>query len=511
MNEFWQTLISRRSDLMSAIWQHIQISLVSLLIAMAIGIPLALLVVHHHRAANVLTQITGVFQTIPSLALLGLLIPIVGIGTVPAVIALVVYALLPIFTGTLTGITGIDPSLEEAADAFGMTRTEKLIRVEFPLAMPTLIAGIRQALVMIIGTATLAALIGAGGLGDFILLGIDRNNNSMTLIGAIASALLAIVFSGIIFILQKSKLRYAVATLALIILVPSGVGLYHAVQPAPQTITIAGKMGSEPDILINMYKDMIHQVDPRDKVILKPNFGQTAFLFNALKSQQIDIYPEFTGTVLESLVKPTKNQKEIGTPPAQLYQYAKNDLSQQFHMTYLKPMAYNNTYAVVIKKSYADAHNIKTIADLQKVEGNLLGGFDLEFLDRTDGYKGLQSKYGLNFKTQSMDPDLRYEAINSGKINLTDGYSTDSQIRQYRLVALQDNRQLFPTYQGAPLMNTTFANKNPKIIAALNKLAGHISERDMQEMNYEVNVKQQSAASVAKHYLTTHHLLGGAR
>lgn len=220
---------------MSAIWQHIQISLVFLLIAMAIGIPLALLVVRHHRAANVLTQITGVFQTIPSLALLGLLIPIVGIGTVPAVIALVVYALLPIFTGTLTGITGIDPSLEEAADAFGMTRTEKLIRVEFPLAMPTLIAGIRQALVMIIGTATLAALIGAGGLGDFILLGIDRNNNSMTLIGAIASALLAIVFSGIIFILQKSKLRYAVATLALIILVPSGVGLYHAVQPAQQS------------------------------------------------------------------------------------------------------------------------------------------------------------------------------------------------------------------------------------------------------------------------------------
>ena len=141
----------------------------------------------------------------------------------------------------------------------------------------------------------------------------------------------------------------------------------------------------------------------------------------------------------------------------------------------------------------------------------MLGGFDLDFLDRTVGYKGLQSKYGLNFKPQSMAPDLRYEAIDSGKINLTDGYSTDSQIRQYRLVALQDNRQLFPTYQGAPLMNTTFANKNPKIIAALNKLAGHISERDMQEMNYEVNVKQQSAANVAKHYLTTHHLLGGAR
>ena len=254
MNNFIQTLVAKQSDLWLAIWQHVEISLISLLIAILISTPLALAVIHHKKLASILTQITGVLQTIPSLALLGLLIPLVGIGTVPAVIALVVYAILPIFTGTLTGITGIDTSLEEAADAFGMTRTEKLLRVEFPLAMPTIIAGIRQALVMIIGTATLAALIGAGGLGDFILLGIDRNNNAMTLIGAIASALLAIVFSAAIYLLQKSKLRYALATLALIVLFPIGAGVYRIVEPAPQTITIAGKMGSEPDILINMYK-----------------------------------------------------------------------------------------------------------------------------------------------------------------------------------------------------------------------------------------------------------------
>ncbi|HAY52541.1 MAG TPA: glycine/betaine ABC transporter permease, partial [Lactobacillus sp.] len=169
MNTLIQTLVSKRQELLLAVGQHVQLSLIALIIAMMIAIPLAVIVARHQRTAAILTQIAGVLQTIPSLALLGLLIPFVGIGMAPAIIALVIYAILPIFSGTLTGLTGIDSVLEEAADAFGMTAREKLLRFELPLAMPTMLAGIRQALVMIIGTATLAALIGAGGLGSFIL------------------------------------------------------------------------------------------------------------------------------------------------------------------------------------------------------------------------------------------------------------------------------------------------------------------------------------------------------
>ncbi|MFK5279826.1 glycine betaine ABC transporter substrate-binding protein, partial [Lacticaseibacillus paracasei] len=201
------------------------------------------------------------------------------------------------------------------------------------------VTGIRQAIVMIIGTGTLAALIGAGGLGDFILLGIDRNNNAMTLIGAIASALLAIIFSGGIYWLQKHRLRYVLATLGVIICLPVVGMIYQNVHPVSRTVTIAGKMGSEPDILINMYKDLIEQAAPQTKVVLKPNFGQTSFLFNALKTQKVDIYPEFTGTVLESLVKPSKQQRQLGVPGARLYKYAAQDLKHQFQMTYLVPMA----------------------------------------------------------------------------------------------------------------------------------------------------------------------------
>ena len=196
MNNFIQTLSERKGELLEAAFQHLSISLISLLIAALIAIPLAIWAANHKKMAEVLLQITGVLQTIPSLALLGLLIPFVGIGTVPALIALVIYALLPIFQNTYIGLAEIDPSIEEAAVAFGMSRMRRLLKEELPIALPVIITGIRTALVLIIGTATLAALIGAGGLGTFILLGIDRNTPVLTLIGAISSALLAIIFSG---------------------------------------------------------------------------------------------------------------------------------------------------------------------------------------------------------------------------------------------------------------------------------------------------------------------------
>lgn len=507
MADIGQTLIERRADLIQALLQHIQISLLSLVIAMLIAIPLAIAVTNHHKLAEFFLQITGVLQTIPSLALLGLLIPIVGIGNVPATIALVIYAILPIFQNTYLGISNIDPSLKEAAEAFGMSRWQKLFRVELPLAMPEIIAGVRNALVLIIGTATLAALIGAGGLGTFILLGINRNNTALTLIGAVSAALLAIVFSWLIGVLQRVKLRYSLTVLALIVVGSLGYTGYQTYLDAQPTITIAGKLGSEPDILINMYRDLIKQDSPRTKVVLKTNFGQTSFLFNALKSNQIDIYPEFTGTVLGGLVKLPKNQT-VPTSANTTYQLSKK-LLQQEQLTYLQPMAYNNTYAIIVTEKFAQRYDLKNISDLARVEPQINAGFDLEFMDRQDGYKGLQQKYGLTFKTKSMDSSLRYEAIQRGSVNLVDGYSTDSEIRRYHLVALKDDRHLFPYYQGAPLMRADTARKYPQVVKSLNKLHGQITDADMRQMNYDVNVKKKSAATVARQYLVKHHLLRG--
>lgn len=503
MADFFQTLVTQRAALLTALGQHLLLSVISLAIAIVIALPLAIWVIPRPKTANVFLQLASVLQTIPSLALLGMLIPLVGIGSVPAVISLVVYALLPIFQNTYTGLTEIDSSLEEAATAFGMTRWEKLRKVELPLAFPMILSGIRTALVMIIGTATLAALIGAGGLGTFILLGINRNNNTMTLIGALASALLAIVLSLALRGVKRIKIKPLLITLAVVVVGCGGFGVYRLVRPQPVEITIAGKLGSEPEILINMYRDLIESDNDNVKVTLKPNFGQTSFLFSALKSKQITLYPEFTGTVLESLVKkPTKT----ATSANGIYQQAKTALQKQDDLTYLAPLKYNNTYALVVKRSFANKYDVHSISDLAKVKGQINAGFDLEFLDRTDGYKGIQQRYGLSFKTQSMSADLRYEALQQDKVNVTDGYSTDSQIRQYDLVVLKDDRHLFPTYQGAPLLRTATAKAHPEIVRSLNRLQGKISAADMQEMNYQVNVKRKSAAKVAHQYLVTHHL-----
>lgn len=503
MQTLIQTFIDRRSDLLTALWQHLGISLAALVIAMVIAIPLAIWVVRRPRWAEGLLQLTSVLQTIPSLALLGLLIPLVGIGTVPAVIALVIYALLPIFQNTYLGISEIDASIEEAADAFGMSRMRKLFKVELPIALPQIIAGIRTALVLIIGTATLAALIGAGGLGTFIMLGIDRNDTSLLLIGAISSALLAILLSALVRWFQTAKPRHALIVFVGILALLGG-GAYSVYANRVETITIAGKLGSEPDILINMYKQLIEAEDDHIHVTLKPNFGKTTFLFSALKNNQIDIYPEFTGSVLETLVKGNNPASQTAN---QTYQLAKKRLAKQEQMTYLKPMQYNNTYALAVTKKFQQEHHLKTISDLTQVESILKPGMTLEFIDRDDGLKGIKKTYGLDVTAKSMEPALRYEAISKGKINLVDAYATDSELRQYNLALLKDDKHFFPTYQGAPLMKNSFANKHPKVVQALNKLADKISETDMQEMNYEVNVKKKSASTVAHNYLVKHGLL----
>ncbi|MCI1913405.1 MAG: ABC transporter permease/substrate-binding protein [Schleiferilactobacillus harbinensis] len=498
------TLMNRKSQLLSAIGQHLSISVVALLIAMLIAMPLAFWAVRRKRVAAVMLQIAGILQTIPSLALLGLLIPLVGIGTTPAVIALVIYALLPIFQNTYIGITGIDPALEEAADAFGMGRWRKLWKVELPIAAPTIIGGIRTALVLIIGTATLAALIGAGGLGSFILLGIDRNDMNLIVIGAVFSALLAIILSALISWLAKQRWQWTAGLLTVLIIGVGGNQVLAQVNQ-PETVTIAGKLGSEPDILINMYKQLIEQDDPHIRVQLKSNFGKTSFLFNALKSRDIDIYPEFTGTVLETLVKKDESADKLSA--RQTYEAARRALAKQDQMTYLAPMQYQNTYGLAVKRTFAKQHQLTTISDLSSVQDQLSGGFTLEFIDRDDGFRGIKKLYGLNFPTHSFEPSLRYTAIRNNKVNIVDVYSTDSEIVQNKLQVLRDDKHLFPPYQGAPLMRTAFAKDHPGIVRSLNKLAGKITDAQMQQMNYAVNVRKQSPAKVARQYLQTHDLL----
>ena len=498
MSKLLATFQERFGDWLTALGQHVQLSLLTLLLAIFLAVPLAIYLSTRKRASNWVLQVAGIFQTIPSMALLGLFIPIMGIGTLPALTALVIYAIFPILQNTITGLQGIDPSLEEAGVAFGMTKLERLKKFEIPLAMPVIMSGIRTAAVMIIGTATLAALIGAGGLGSFILLGIDRNNASLILIGALSSAFLAIAFNLLLKWMEKAKLRTIFAAFAVMV-IGLGVSYTPSLLPKPEkeNLVIAGKLGPEPEILANMYKILIEE-NTDMTVTVKPNFGKTDFLYQALKKGDIDIYPEFSGTVTESLLQPSP---QIGHDPEKVYEVARDGIAKQDQLAFLKPMAYQNTYAIAVPKKIAQEYGLKTISDLKKVEGQLKAGFTLEFNDREDGNKGLKSVYGLNLNVATMEPALRYQAIQSGDIQITDAYSTDAEIARYDLVVLEDDKQLFPPYQGAPLMKAKLLEKHPELEAILNKLAGKITESQMSQMNYQVGVEGQSAEEVAREFL----------
>ena len=499
MSKLVATFQERFGDWLTALGQHLQLSLLTLLLAIFLAVPLAIYLSTRKRASNWVLQVAGIFQTIPSMALLGLFIPIMGIGTLPALTALVIYAIFPILQNTITGLQGIDPSLEEAGIAFGMTKWERLKKFEIPLSMPVIMSGIRTAAVMIIGTATLAALIGAGGLGSFILLGIDRNNASLILIGALSSAFLAIAFNLLLKWMEKAKLRTIFAAFAVMV-IGLGVSYTPSLLPKPEkeNLIIAGKLGPEPEILANMYKILIEE-NTDMTVTVKPNFGKTTFLYEALKKGDVAIYPEFTGTVTESLLKPAP---QVDHDPEVVYQAARDGIKKQDNLALLKPMAYQNTYAVAVPKKIAQEYGLKTISDLKKVEGHLKAGFTLEFNDREDGNKGLQKVYGLHLQVSTMEPALRYQAIQSGDIQITDAYSTDAELARYDLVVLQDDKQLFPPYQGAPLMKEALLKKHPELEGILNQLAGKITAEQMSQMNYQVGVEGKSANQVARDFLT---------
>ena len=498
LSNFIDVFHNRKEELLQAFIEHIQISFIALFFAVLIAVPLGIYLTKKVRIAESIIGVAAVLQTIPSLALLGLMIPLLGIGKVPAIIALVIYALLPILRNTYTGISEVDDSLIEAAKAMGMNPWRRLFRVELPLATPVIMAGIRTAMVLIVGTATLAALIGAGGLGDIILLGIDRNNTALIVLGAVPAALLAIVFDLVLRGMQKLSYKKSLVTAGLVVILAIGITVVpNWIGGDKDTIVIGGKLGSEPEILINMYKILIEEETDLN-VELRPNLGKTTFLFNALESGSIDVYPEFTGTIVTQFLEETS----LSNDREEVYTQARDGLLENYDLVLLEPMAFNNTYALAVSEAFAEEFGVTTISDLRGLEQHVEAGFTLEFTDRQDGYLGIQDLYGLEFPNMvTMEPKLRYTAIEQGDINLLDAYSTDSELRRYHLTVLEDDLELFPPYQGAPLLRKETLEEYPELEDILNQLAGKITDDEMREMNYQVAMEGRNAAEVAREFL----------
>ena len=237
---------------------------------------------------------------------------------------------------------------------------------------------------------------------------------------------------------------------------------------------------------------------------MKVMLGKTTFLYEALKNGSIDIYPEFTGTILTSLLKETP---KTSNDADDVYKVVKDMIYKQDKLVYLEHNKYQNTYALAVKKDFAKKYNLKNITDLKKIENKLVAGFTLEFNDREDGNIGLKKIYNLNLNVKTMEPSLRYDAIKNGDVNVIDVYSTDSKIITNDLVLLEDDKHLFPPYQAAPLIREEIVKKYPEIVKSLNKLSDKIDTKEMIKMNYLVEVEGKSAKEVALEYLKYNNLL----
>lgn len=500
MAEFIDVFQDRQGMVFELVLEHLQLSIVSLLIAILIAVPLGLLLTRKQKIAEPIIGVTAVLQTIPSLAILAFLIPFLGIGQTPAIVALIVYGLLPILRNTYTGIKEVDPALIEAATGMGMSSYKRLMKVELPIAMPVIMAGIRTSMVLIVGTTTIAALIGAGGLGELILLGIDRGGDiNLIILGAIPAALLAIILDLVLRLFEKvsEKSAFTAVIIMLILAVTLVFVPWIIDQDKEPDLVLGGKLGSEPSILINMYELLIEDQTDLD-VALETGLGKTTFVFSALEEGSIDIYPEFTGTSIVTHLE----EQAVSNDSVEVYEQAKEGMLATYNMAYLEPMAFNNTYTLSAKQSFLDENNLSTIADLRTMDNEITAGFTLEFNDREDGYLGIQDVYDIEFgEVKTMEPGVRQEAIENDEVDIIDAYSTSSYMVELNLGSLEDTENLFPPYQGAPLMRQETLDQFPELEEILNQLAGKITDEEMREMNYQVDFEDKAPVTVAREFL----------
>jgi len=500
---FW---IEHRQEVATLLAQHVFLVAVSTTIAALIGVPLGIFASRRPRLAAPFVAIANIAQTVPSLAMFGFLLPVPligGVGARAALAVLILYGLLPIVRSTIVGITGIDKSIREAGVAMGMMPRELLRQIELPLALPSIVAGVRVAAVVGVGSATIAAAIGAGGLGQYIYRGLSMVDSAVILAGAIPAALLALGVDGGLLWLERRlsprrrrRPRRAVEAIAIALVAGVLVGSAALSARASASIVVGSKNFTEQLILGEIVAQTIER-ETGMRVDRRLNLGGTLICDRALISGDIDVYVEYTGTALTAIF----HQQPSNDPRAVMAKV--RDLYAGTGRTLLAPLGYDNTFAILVRGADARARGLRTIDDAAKVAPEWRAGFGYEFLDRPDGFKGLAKTYGLMFRAppQAMDLTLSYRALASGQVDLIAGDATAGLIKALDLFQLADNRRYFPPYDAVPVAHASTLLRYPKVRRALERLAGRITAADMQEMNYAADARRENPADIARSFL----------
>ena len=476
---------------------HVLLTVGALAIGILFSLPLAALALRRPALAPPLLGLSSIIQTIPGLALLALMVPLLGrIGVVPALVALVLYSMLPILRNAVTGANEVDPNVLEAARGIGMTDQQILVRVQLPLALPVLVAGIRTAAVWTVGMATLSTPVGATSLGNFIFSGLQTQNTVAVLMGCFGAAVLAIALDGLIRLGEWAAARRSARLawtsiglltisigLACLPILAAGFGDSNR----PRAI-VGAKTFTEQYILAELIATKLRQAG--FDVTLREGLGSTV-AFNALSNGDLDVYVDYSGTIWANYMKRTEpKSSEV------VLEASRKWLADEVGIRLMGPLGFENAYAIAMQSQAARSKGIRDLSDLAEQAPQLALGGDYEFFARPE-WQAVEAAYGLKFREQrSFDSALMYGAVAKGHVDAISAFSSDGRIAAYDLIVLDDPLEAFPPYDAVILLSDQAA-QNPRFEEALRPLIEAISNARMREANRRVDLDGASVEAAA--------------
>ena len=495
----------------SLICEHLFLVLAASILSIAIGLPLGIWAYVSKTARPVILRVVDLLQTIPSLALLGIIMVFLDPGKLTVIIGITLYSLLPIVRNTCLGLQEVDPGVKEAARGMGMSKPYRVLMVEFPLAFPTVFTGIRIAVVNAIGTAVFAAFVGGGGLGGVITQAIRISDMKLILAATGVLMVIAVVLDLLMgwFENQMRKdkggsrkmwIPVAAILLAFCLLLPYGRG-------SSGDLMLYDGDYSETQLMHHMVKMLVE--DQTDLTVTIQDQMSQVNNFNSLNgdSHTCDLMISYDGTLLTTFFHQDVTDVPEG---ASIYDHVNQVAQEEYGMRLLEKLGFDNTYAIAVPQAIADRYGLETISDLIPVADQLTFGAEQGFftLEGSMKYGPFTEFYGLNFRNAiSVDLGLKYTAVENGSFDVTVVYATDGLNRKVGLKILEDDKSFFPDYNGAFLVREDVLEQHPELEVILNQLAGKIPTEQMAELTYQVDVLGRTVDDVAREFLVSQGLL----
>lgn len=474
---------------------HLLISGSAVLLGVLIGAPLAIWASRAAKSRGFLLGAVALIQTVPALALLALFYPLLlaigrgsglaipALGFLPALLALTLYALLPIVRNGVAALTGVDAGVVDAATGLGMTRWQRLRLVELPLGAPVLMAGIRTAAVWTIGAATLATTVGQPSMGNLIFSGLQTENWSRVLVGCLGSAMLAIVVDALLALVEggvarRQRWRWGLGVGGLAVLLAVALWPAGGADGGRPPVVVGAKNFSEQYLLASAIEEQLAAAGyPTAR---RDDLG-SAVIYRSLASGDVDVYIDYSGTLWANVLGRTDTP-----PPAALLRELTAELKRRDGVVVLGALGFENAYALAMRRDEARRLGVASLADLTRVAPRLRFASDLEFLSRPE-WASVKGTYGLSFAdARSYNPTFMYRAIAEGQADVISAFSSDGRIAELDLVTLTDPARALPSYDAVLLLSPRAA-ADPRLVAALRPLVGAVPIERMRAANLMVD------------------------